>query len=195
MAIRSLDKAVSNALKILKEVLPEQDYLYLPLLCRALVWGIRRYLHHQEELMAAPVWPLPARIKVKSDEFVVDFFRTHPGLRQEFAAELANKDLGKLRQVFDCLYPLLGLNDPFLTALFAPELERSEYRLIVNSFQEKLKRARRDLAAVSSREKLKIALTTFQKDVVEMVVDLSSEAEVRQSLIKLLQKSLPQAKK
>lgn len=195
MALSRLDKAVNNALKILKEVLPEQTYLYLPLLTRALVWGIRRYLHRREELAATPVWPLPARIKVKSDEFILDFFQSHSGLRREFATELKNKDLKSLRDAFDYFYPLLGLNEPFLWGLFAPELMSQEYRLIIQRFQDRLARARRDLTSVSSKEKLISALKTFQEDIAEMAVDLSGEIEVRRSLIKLLQQSLPPARK
>ncbi|HHF42966.1 MAG: hypothetical protein DRJ11_06135 [Candidatus Aminicenantes bacterium] len=195
MALSKLDKAVNNALKILKEVLPDQTYLYLPLLSRALVWGLRRYFHRQAELMATPVWPWPARIKVKPDEFILDFFQTHSGLRREFATELKNKDLKSLREAFVYLYPLLGLNEPFLWGLFAPELGRQEYRLIIRTFQDRLDRARRDLASVSSRKKLISALKTFQEDITAMAIDLSGEAEVRRSLVKLLQQSLPPPEK
>ena len=141
------------------------------------------------------MWPLPARIKVKSDEFILDFFQSHSGLRREFATELKNKDLKSLRDAFNYLYPLLGLNEPFLWGLFAPELTSREYRLIIQRFQDRLARARHDLASVSSKEKLISALKTFQEDIAEMALDLSGEIEVRRSLIKLLQQSLPPPKK
>lgn len=190
MAGKSFDRLVNNTLKILKELLRDQDYLYLPLLSRALVWALNRYTHRREELIAAPVWPLPGSIKAKSDEFVLDFFQSHPQLNREFAKELEEKDMVVLRSAFDCLYPLVGLEEPFLSSLFTSELERGEYRLIISIFPQRLAQARRDLREVSSRTRLSKALENFEEDIRELVVDLSSESDVRQSLIKLLKKAL-----
>jgi len=187
---QSFDRLVNNTLKILKELLPTQEYLYLPLLSRALVWALNRYAHRREELMATPVWPLPQSIKVKSDEFVIDFFRSHPQLKHEFAAELEKRDMPSLRLAFDCLYPVVGLEDPFLTGLFASQLEKGEYRSIVSNFPQKLAQAKRDLEQVSVPGRLNQALEDFEEDIRELVVDLSSESEVRQSLIKLLKQAL-----
>jgi len=83
------------------------------------------------------LWLEPDAIKTKPDAFILNFFENHNGLQKAYTKEIQEKDFKVLRPAFNALYPVIGLEDPFLQALFKPELDSQNYRKIAGEFKKR----------------------------------------------------------
>lgn len=185
MTKRDLEKALKNGLLLLAELLPDKAYLYGPLLYGTALWAVRRPSAWKESLFAWQIWPHPDVIQVKPDEFILYFFHSRDGLAQAFRQDLDKKNIPRLRKAFGCLYPVLGLGDPFLEALFQKEIEKGDYDGLVRDFDKRLSRARKDIGALPRRRLFRI-LGAFAEDVLDLGMTLLDETKVRNTLAVLL---------
>ncbi len=122
----------------------------------------------------------PERIEEKAPEFVLNFFKKHSSLSQIYEAEIENNDEEALREVFNRLYPIIGLEDPFLSALFYEEIESKDFRNIVKKFEEKVSLAKEDIDAIKDKSRLLEGLENIGKEAASLSVDLMSNEEVQE---------------
>jgi hypothetical protein len=189
MTKRDLEKALKNGLILLVELLPSKAYLYGPLLYGTAMWAVRRPSAWREQIFAWQTWPQPGAIMVKPDEFILYFFRSHEGLAGAYKRDIERKNMAALKRDFGRLYPVMGLRDPFLEALFHREIEGGDFAALAREFDGRLARARKDIAALPRRRLFRI-LGGFAEDVLDLGMTLLDETKVRSTLAALLRNKL-----
>jgi hypothetical protein len=185
-----LEKTVEDGISFLSKVFPLKTYLYFPLLNATLFWAIRKAQEWKEEIFSWKVWLDPDRIETKPDEFVLNFFEGHTGLNRTYEAEIRERDWASLREAFARLYPIFGLEDPFLSALFHEEIESEDYRKIVSGFEERVNQAEKDMETLKGRSGLLKGLKTFADQMLSLNLDLISQDKVQTVLARLIKKQL-----
>jgi hypothetical protein len=176
----TLEEVVEKGISFLSKVFPLKSYLHFPLLSAALIWGIR--------ILSLQVYLDPERIEAKPYEFVLNFFKSHPALKKIYQAEIKSNDKHNLREAFNRLYPILGLEDPFLSALFYDELKSGDLKKIVKDFEEKVSRAREDIEAFEDKSRLLEGLKTIAAEMASLSINLMSEDEVQEAVAKTIKK-------
>ena len=176
------EKHVESAIAVLSEFFPLKTYLYFPLLSAALKWAVKRTQEWRQSIFSWRVFPDAGFIQTKSDAFVLDFFAGHPDLHKTYQQEIEEKDIKALRKAFNRLYPILGLDDPFLTALFFEELEDKDFRKIESDFDQRVKQAKEDIECLEDKSRLIKGLETFKEE----MVSFSLDALTRQDFLKML---------
>lgn len=179
MKTASLKKVIEDGIRFLSELFPLKKHLYFPLLNATLVWAIKRTAEWKEKIFSWKVYLEPDFIKVKPDEFILYFFKTHHALSKTYQAEIEKKNLEALRKAFSRLYPILGLEDPFVSALFREELESDDFRKIVKKFDAKVSQAKNDIEATESDSRLLKGLKTFAEEMLSLNVDLISQPKIQ----------------
>ena len=190
MNTAALEKAIEKGIKFLSEFFPLKTYLYFPLLYSSLFWIIKRPNEWKEKIFSWKVFPAPAFIKVKSDEFILNFFEDNQALFKAYEPEIKKRDLGALREAAGCLYRIIGLEDPFLSSLFLQELEEGNFRKIVKEFNERVSQALEDIEAVEDEPRFLKALETFANEVASLCGDLISQDEILKMLADLLKERM-----
>ena len=173
------EHVLDEGIKVLKDFLPENPGLYFPLLYSLSVWALRRIFDLKERIFAWQVWLDPGTIETKPDEFILHFFKGHDGLRGAFAGEIDANDMPALRKVFSALYPVCGLDDAFLIALFEEELEAGDYRKIVDEFEQRAVRAANDIQAAGAAPEFWKNLHEFGRAVASLGLHFLTDAQIR----------------
>jgi hypothetical protein len=187
---KPVEKAIKNAIRLLREIYPQSTYLYFPLLSTALVWVVRRPEEWEKEILSWQVWPDPDYIKVKPNDYILDFFCSLPALQDAYSDEIQRKDWKTLRAVFIRLYPIFGLEDPFLSALFRDEIETKNFAKIVLEFDAKVEKAKKDIRALKENNRLLVGLRAFGEEMAYLGKTLLVESEVQKSLQDILEEQL-----
>lgn len=190
MTKKSFKKIVQEGIRFISQFFPQSRYLYFPLLSAALVWAIERSEEWQEEILSWEVWLDPGFVQVKSDEFVLRFFSGHPDLSEVFAGEIRNKDIPVLRKFFHSLYPIVGLEDPFLSGLFRQELLSKDYRGIVRQYEKKVAQAISDIESVDDRGRFLEGLEAIAREMASFGADTITQASVQKALADIIKKEL-----
>jgi hypothetical protein len=186
----SLEKTVESGISFLSKIFPLQSYLYFPLLNASLFWAIKRIKEWKEKIFSWQVWLDPERVQQKPDDYILSFFRDNPALMRCFEPEIRNKDMASLREQFARLYPILGLEDPFLSALFHEEMESGDYRKIVKEFDRKVSQAEKDISELKNRSRLIRGLKDFAVEIVSLSRDLISQEEVQKVIAEIIKKQI-----
>jgi len=168
-----------KATDILKDFLPPGAAALAPLVYALSVWGLKKQASYRDKVDGLKVWLLPEILVNKPAEFVLNFFTAEEALKEAYKDEIARKDLIKLQQDFAVLYPLLGLQDPFLEALFWPEIEAGEFKKIVAEFKPRVEKALQEIKAAEDRTDFWPALGRIFSGLVELGWQALSESEVR----------------
>jgi len=176
----TLEKIVEKGISFLSKIFPLKSYLYFPILSAALFWGIRRAPEWKKKFLSWQVYLDPERIEVKPDEYVLNFFKNYPDLNKIYETEIKSKNMETLREAFRGLYPTVGLEDPFLSALFYKELESKDFKKIVKKFEEKVSLAQEDIEAFERKSRLLEGLKAFAGEAASLSVDLMSNEEVQE---------------
>lgn len=190
MGKSSLEKVVEKGIGFLSKIFPLKTYLYFPLLYASFIWAIKRVKEWKEGIFSWKVWLDPDRIEMKPDEFILNFFETTPALNKTYEAEIKKKDLVSLRKNFFRLYPIIGLEDPFLSALFYEELKSGDFEKIVKEFEERVSQAEKDIEAFNGKLKLLEGLKSFANEMISLNLDLFSQDKVQDIFAGLIKKSL-----
>ncbi|MGD9346883.1 MAG: hypothetical protein PVH84_13525 [Candidatus Aminicenantes bacterium] len=190
MSDKPVEKVIKNAVKLLREIYPQSAYLYFPLLSTALVWAVRRPKEWEESIFSWQVWPDPDYIRTKPNDFVLEFFSGRPSLKEAYSEEIQNKDWKTLRAVFIRLYPIFGLDDPFLKALFKEEVEAEDFPKIVLEFDSRVEKAKQDIRAVKANDRLLAGLKTFGEELASLSTAVLAESDVQRSLQEILEEHL-----
>lgn len=183
---KGLEAALSRGVELLDRFLPLKSWLYFPVLYSACVWAVRRVFDYRERVLAWQVWLDPDFVRTKPDAFVLDFFRGRDGLAREYAAELARGDLRVLRTAFAALYPVLGLEDAFLQALFRPELAAADYRAVVVEFAARTAKASEDIRPAAEDPSFWPALESVGRAAASLGLHLLKDEEVQDLIVGLI---------
>ena len=190
MTDKPVEKVIKNAIKLLQEIYPRNTYLYFPLLSTALVWAVRRPKVWEESILSWQVWPDPGYIRAKPNDFVLEFFLSRPLLQNAYSEEIKHEDWKTLRAAFIRLYPIFGLEDPFLLALFGEEIEAKNFSKIVLEFDKRVEKAKKDIRALKENHKLLAGLKAFGEEMASLGTTLLVESEVQRSLQDILEDQL-----
>jgi len=190
MEKKSFEKIVQEGIRFVSRFFPQSQYLYFPLLSAALVWAIESTMEWQKKIFSWEVWLDPSFVKVKSDEFILSFFAHHPDLSQTFAEEIHNRDVPALRNLFYCLYPIIGLEDPFLSGLFHQELTSKDYKGIVSMYEERVAQAVADIDTVGERGRFLEGLEAIAREMASFSADMITQTSVQRALAEIIKKEI-----
>lgn len=191
MESENFESALARGVEILSEFLPLHTYLYFPILYSACVWAIRRVFDYKERILTWQVWLEADAIQTKPDEFIFHFFKTHDDLCRIYAEEIEARDSKTLRRDFAALYPLCGLEDAFLKALFKADLDAGAFRKIAEEFPEKAARAKRHIEAVEKNRFFWRFLESFGMEIAFLSVHLLKDEDVQNLIIDAVKKKPP----
>ena len=186
MSKKGIEAALARGVELLDRFLPLKSWLYFPVLYAACVWAVRRVFDYRERILAWQVWLDPEFVRAKPDGFVLDFFRGRGPLAREYAAELDRGDLRTLRTAFAALYPVLGLEDAFLQALFKPELDAADFRAVVVEFAARTAKAREGLAPAAADPDFWRALVAIGVEAASLGLHLLSDEAVQDLIVRLV---------
>lgn len=190
MSKSPLEKTVESGLSFLSKIFPLKKYLYFPLLSASLFWALKRTKEWKEKIFSWKVWLDPEHIQEKPDDFILSFFRDHPALMRCFGPEIRKKDMTFLRRSFARLYPILGLEDPFLSALFHEEMKSNDYRRIVKEFDQKVGQAEKDIRKLKNQSQLIRGLKDFAGEMVSLNLELISQEKVQKVIAEVIKKQI-----
>ncbi|MEA2005236.1 MAG: hypothetical protein U9O50_03125 [Acidobacteriota bacterium] len=190
METSRLDKIIENGIKVLLEIFPDEKYLYFPLLYSAIIWAIKRPNEWKKQVFSWQVWANPDRLQTKPDAFILEFFKNDSSLAREYEHEIRGNDLKTLREAFLRLYPLVGLEDPFLSGLFFEELESKDFRKIVKTFDERVRKAKKDVSAPENQTYFIESLKTLDEEVLSLSTQMISQSKVRKAIARILKKQI-----
>ncbi len=190
MTEKTFEKIVREGIRFIAHFFPQSHYLYFPLLSAGLVWAIKSSKEWQEKIFSWEVWLDPAFVKVKPDAFILSFFSAHPELAQAFSSEIQKKDTSTLRKIFYNLYPIIGLEDPFLSGLFHQELESKDYKEIVQQYEQRVAQAVADIEAVDEKGKLLEGLEAIAREMVSFSADMVTQTSVQKALAEIIKKEI-----
>lgn len=182
MEEKKLLSFLRQAREILSDFFPAGSATLLPLLFASLTWAVNRQSEIKKQLLGLKVWLEPETLRNKPAEFVLDFFTSSPELKTAWAAEISNRDFKSLRPAFRTLYPVLGLQDPFLERLFSEELKNHDYRRVVAEFEPRLKQALEEIEAASIRRNFWETMENLAGGFLSLGWDLLLEDEIRAQL-------------
>jgi len=186
MSKKSVEAALVRGVEVLDEFLPLKTWLFFPILYSACVWAIRRVFDYRTRILSWQVWLDPEFVRIKPDEFVLHFFATHEALSREYADEIVRRDLRVLRAAFPALYPIFGLEDAFLKALFWAEAEAADYRAIVVEFASRTSRARDGIQPAASNPEFWKALELIGMEAASLGLHLLKDEDVQDMIIALV---------
>jgi len=184
------EKHVESAIAMLSEFFPVKTYLYFPLLSAALKWAVERTQEWKDMIFSWEVFPDPGYVQMKPDAFVLSFFVEHPDLKAVYQQEVKERNIKVLRSAFNRLYPICGLADPFLTALFFDELELKDFRKIEAEFEQRIDQAKADFGELNDKSRLLEGLETFGKEMKAFAIDALSQSEIQKMLRDIIKKEV-----
>lgn len=186
-----LEKALARGVEILNEFLPVKTYLFFPVLYSACVWAVRRIFDYRDRILAWQVWLDPDFVETKPDEFILHFFKTNEALGRAYADEIAGRDMKALRAAFPSLYPLCGLADSFLKALFKDDLDSGDYRKIAAQFEARAAKARDDIRPADSNAGFWKALEKFGREMASLGIHLLTDVDVQNMIVAAVKAKTP----
>jgi hypothetical protein len=186
MGKKDVEAALARGADILDRFLPLKSWLLFPVLYAACVWAVRRVFDYRERILAWQVWLDPDFVRTKPDGFVLDFFARSAALSRAYADEVARNDVRALRAAFPALYPIFGLEDAFLRALFKPEIDASDFRTIVVEFAARTAEARDGIRPAADDPDFWRALRTIGREAASLGLHLLKDEEVQDMIVGLI---------
>jgi hypothetical protein len=188
MSKKDIESALARGVEILNEFLPLNSTLYFPILYSACIWAVRRVFDYRERIFSWQVWLDPDEVRTKPDEFILHFFTTHEALSRAYADEIASRDVKALRTAFPALYPVCGLEDAFLKALFKKELAAGDYRKIAAEFAIRAAKARDDIQPAAENAHFWAALENLGAELAALGIHLLKDEAVEKAVVKAIKK-------
>jgi len=183
---KKLQDFLKQSAEILQDFFPTDTLALIPLLYSTLIWAVKRKGNLEAEVSGLRLWLEPEVVDNKPDEFILDFFEKQQALQEAFKAEIKSRDMKSLRPAFRALYPVVGLEEPFLQSLFSEELAREDFRLIADQFDWKLKQALEEIKAAEKKPELWKALKKIGESFMSLGWAWLSDDELRAWLKSIL---------
>jgi hypothetical protein len=188
MSRKDVEAALARGAEILDRFFPLKSWLVFPVLYSACVWAVRRVFDYRETILAWQVWLDPDFVRTKPDGFILDFFASNAALARAYADEIARDDLRALRTAFPALYPVFGLEDAFLKALFRTEIAASDFRTIVVEFAARTAKAHEAIAPAAADPDFWKALRLIGMEAASLGLHLLKDEEVQSMIVALVKK-------
>jgi hypothetical protein len=188
MSKKSVEAALARGVEILSGFLPLNSWLVFPVLYSACIWAVRRVFDFRDRILAWQVWLDPDFVRTKPDEFVLAFFRGHAALGREYVDEIARGDMRVLRAAFPSLYPVFGLEDAFLKALFKAEIDAADYRAVVVAFASRTAKAVEDIRPAAADPEFWKVLYFAAAEAASLGLHLLKDEEVQNMIVALVKK-------
>lgn len=182
MEEKKLQTFLKQSAEILKDFFPPDTSALIPLLYSTLIWTTKRKENLEEEVSGLRLWLEPEIVDNKPEEFILDFFEKRSDLREAFKNEIKSGDMKSLRLAFRGLYPVVGLEEPFLQSLFSEELARGDYRLIADEFDWKLNQALDEIKVAEKKPELWAVLKKIGESFLSLSWAWLSDDELRDRL-------------
>lgn len=189
MAGKKLETFLEQAAAVVQDFFPAGSPVLIPILYSSIVWAVKRKGDLETEVSGLKLWLEPEIVNNKPDEFILDFFKGDQALAETFNLELKNGEIKSLRQAFRVLYPVKGLEEPFLQSLFSEELTKGDYRQIVAQFDRRLRLALDEIKAAGDRPEWWPALKKIGENFLSLGWALTAEPELRARLKASLEKN------
>jgi hypothetical protein len=189
MAGKKLETFLEQAAAVAQDFFPAGSPVLIPILYSSIVWAVKRKGDLETEVSGLKLWLEPEIVNNKPDEFILDFFKGDQALAETFNLELKNGEIKSLRQAFRALYPVKGLEEPFLQSLFSEELTKGDYRQIVAQFDRRLRLALDEIKAAGDRPEWWPALKKIGENFLSLGWALTAEPELRARLKASLEKN------
>lgn len=186
MEEKKLQAFLKQSAEILQDFFPADALALIPLLYSTLIWAVKRKGNLEAEVSGLRLWLEPEVVDNKPDEFILDFFEKQQALQEAFKAEIKSRDMKSLRPAFRALYPVVGLEEPFLQSLFSEELAREDFGLIADQFDWKLKQALEEIKAAEKKPELWKALKKIGESFMSLGWAWLSDDELRAWLKSIL---------
>jgi hypothetical protein len=188
MEEKELISFLKQAKSVIQDFFPEDSIALVPVIFSSLIWSLNRRQAIKSQILEMRIWLEPGTLKNKPAEFILDFFESIPDLKSAYAEELAGHDLRALRAAFRALYPILGLENPFLEKLFSEELNKRDYRRIVSEFKARLTQALAEIEAVPGKRNFWKTVKEISERFLSLGWSLMTESQVREELKKIFEK-------
>ncbi|MBP6908920.1 MAG: hypothetical protein KBC18_00675 [Candidatus Saccharicenans sp.] len=189
MAGKKLETFLEQAAAVAQDFFPAGSPVLIPILYSSIVWAVKRKGDLETEVSGLKLWLEPEIVNNKPDEFILDFFKGDQALAETFNLELKNGEIKSLRQAFRALYPVKGLEEPFLQSLFSEELTKGDYRQIAAQFDRRLRLALDEIKAAGDRPEWWPALKKIGENFLSLGWALTAEPELRARLKASLEKN------
>ena len=190
MKEKSFEEALQDGIRFVAQFFPQSVYLVFPLLSAALVWAMKSSKAWEEKIFSWKIWLDPHWVKVKPDEFILRFFSHNPDLSLVYKEEIRERNMESLREAFQSLYPILGLEDPFLAGLFHEELEAQDYKKIVCQFEKRVDQALREIESIKGRAKFVEGLEAIAREMASLSSGLFTDRSVQKVLADKIKKEM-----
>jgi hypothetical protein len=195
MSKKSVEQALARGVEILNEFLPLKSVLFFPILYSACVWAARRVFDYRERIFSWQIWLDPDEVRTKPDDFILHFFATDSHLSRAYAEEIGCLDRQALRSAFSALYPVCGLEDAFLKALFKREFDSGDYRKIAADFTARTTEARDGIRMLESDPDFWKALEGFGMEVASLGIHVLGDEDVQNMIIAAVKKAAARREK
>jgi hypothetical protein len=173
-----------KAFRSLVDELSLKAFPFVPVIYSALFYFVEKGAAYRKAVLEMPTLPGPEPVANKPDEFINDFLAVHA----PFA--LAEPNLPARRLIFSRLYPILGLQDPFLTTLFREELDGGDLQTIVQSFDLRVSAAISSIPLPSSNPEFWKALDSFVETAAGLALNLVRGREVQDLILERVRRFL-----
>ncbi|MEW6363975.1 MAG: hypothetical protein AB1714_04985 [Acidobacteriota bacterium] len=189
MDSRKFQALVDEVLGVLGKIVNLKAFPFLPVIYSSIFYFVKRGEAYRNAVRAIPVGPRSRIVINKSKRFVDDF------LAQHAPSVLAGSDARGRRRAFSSLYPVLGLRDPFLLALFRDEVDSGDLQIVVDSFDTRVHEALAEIPAPRSDPAFWRALDAFVRASAGLALNLAREREIQDLIIKRVNQYLKERKK
>jgi len=191
MSRNDIEQALVRGVEALAAFLPSAPFLLFPVLSSVCVWAVRRVFNYRDHILTWRVWLDPESVRTKPDDFILHFFRNDRVLAEVYADEVASGDINGLRAAFPALYPILGLEDAFLQALFRPELEAGDVRRIVAEFKPRAAAAVEEMGPAASDPAFWSFLEAFGMELASLGLHLLKDGTVEALILAAIEARYP----
>jgi hypothetical protein len=95
-----------------------------------------------------------------------------------------------LRNAFNSLYPIFGLKDPFLNALFDPELQSKDFNAIIIQFEDRVSKAKQAVSSLRENQEFTQKIGDVFKEIGAMCAGVLSQKEIQEIVADIVKDKL-----
>ena len=191
MSRKDIEQALVRGVQTLAAFIPSAPFLLFPVLSSVCVWSVRRVFNYRDHILTWKVWLDPEAVRTKPDDFILHFFAGDPVLKTAYAREIEVGDIKGLRAAFPALYPVLGLMDAFVRALFREELAAGDVRTIAAEFEARAAAAAEGLKPAEADPAFWRFLETFGMELASLGLHLLEDRTLQDLILAAIREEHP----
>ncbi len=177
MDTKQFRSLVDELLAVIGKIVDVKAFPFLPVIYSSLFYFVEKGAAYRKAVLERPVGPATRRVTSKPQAFVDDF------LKGNAAFALSEQDPSRRRWIFARLYPMIGLRDPFVSALFRVELDSGDLRKIVDDYDSRVAAAMAAIPFPRNEPRFWEALDSFVQTASGLTIDLARESKVQDLIL------------